>query len=384
MFTRTKNLNISLIKQIELQASKIPNAISLAQGIPSFETPEIIKQKAIEGLRNHKVSKYSLVYGLPELREIIGHDLMRQKMNYDYEKEIIVTCGAIEAISATLSTILDYGDEVIIPSPSYASYPEVIKFAGGVPVYFNLDEENGWAFDLEKFKQAITPKTKAFLFSNPHNPTGTIFTKEQLLEIVKLAREHNFYIISDEVYKDFIYDDTTYFSLAELSEYRDIVIRVFSFSKAYAMTGWRVGYLHSDKKIVDEIIKTHDSMVTCAPVISQYAAMSAITDGQADVVRIKNEFNRMLDLICSRLDNLKHIFSYQKPNSSYFVFPRIIHSDTNSKKFAIMVLEETGVAFVPGIAFGPSGEAHVRINFGREEKMINEAFDRLDNYFKKV
>lgn len=383
IFARTKNIKISPIKQMELRAAKIPDVISLAQGIPSFDTPQVIKDKAIEEMRLGKIAKYSLVYGLSELREIIEQDLAKAGMFYDYEKEILVTCGAIEAIISALYAILEIGDEVIIPSPSYTSYQEVIKIAGGEPVFFNLNEDDGWSFNIKELEKVITKKTKAFLFCNPSNPTGTIFTKKQLLQIAELAKENNFYILSDEVYKDFIYDpDIVFFSLAQDSRFRKFVIRIFSFSKAYAMTGWRVGFLHADEDVVNEIVKIHDGLVTCAPVISQYAAIAAIQDAGGEVEKFRQGFKDSLELICKRLDKLDKIFSYQKPNSSYFVFPKILIPHKNSLEFAIDLLNNAKVATVAGSAFGPNGDGHLRINFGRDSELINKAFDRMDRYFK--
>lgn len=392
MFNKTRDINLSPIKEMELRASKIPGVISLAQGIPSFDTDDFIKERAIEAIKNGVAAKYSLSSGLPELREAIEESLAREGMYYDFEKEIIVTAGAIEAITATLIAILNQGDEVLIPSPTYTSYQEAIKVAGGKPVFIDLDEENGWSFSLEEFEHKISSATRAIFFCNPNNPTGTIYTKSQLLSLAKLAKKHNLFIISDEVYKDFIYNDENFFSLAEIPELRKRVIRIFSFSKSHSMTGWRVGFLHSDASVVKEILKIHDSLVTCAPVISQYAAIGALDAPEEVVKKYKQEYLKRRQLICERLDNLKEIFSYQKPNSSYFVFPRL-HQDLNGQtnhhqnidswKFAIKLLEKTKVTVVPGLAFGPNGEGHVRMSFGRTEDDINEAFDRMEKYFKK-
>ena len=197
-----------------------------------------------------------------------------------------------------------------------------------------------------------------------------------------MALKHNLYLISDEVYKDFIFDQTDYFSLAEMMELRKKIVRIFSFSKAYAMTGWRVGYLHSDESIVREILKVHDCLVTCAPVISQYAAMGALEMGDNDVLEYRERYKKRRDLICSRLDQLKNIFSYIKPNSTYYVFPKIETTDNDSWKFTLKLLDNIQVAVVPGIAFGPSGEGHLRMSFGRSEEDINQAFDRIEKFFK--
>ncbi|MDQ1283907.1 MAG: Aminotransferase [Patescibacteria group bacterium] len=393
MFERTKNLKLSVIKQMELRASKFPDVISLAQGVPSFDTPECIKRRVELALRDGVVAKYSLSPGLPELRELIEVKLAEENMFYDFEKEILVTAGSIEGITATILAITNPGDEIIIPEPTYTSYREVITLAGCVPVFVSLNEEKGWTLELEKYEAAITPKTKAIFYCNPNNPTGTVYSKEQLLELAKLAEKHNLYLISDEVYKDFLLEeDRRIFSLAELPELRKRVIRLFSFSKSYAMTGWRIGYLHSDESVVKEILKVHDSLVTCAPVISQYAAMGALEMADKDVAYFNRQYLKRRDLICARLDKLKNIFSYVKPTSSYYVFPKIIKDnmkfdsydcpDSLSWGFALYLLEKAQVAVVPGVAFGPNGEGHVRFSFGRSEKDINRAMDRIEKLFK--
>jgi len=387
MFLRTKKINLSPIKQIELLASKIPDAVSLAQGIPSFDTPAVVKKAAIKALNRGVVAKYSLTYGLPELRETIEQKLAEEGMYYDFEKEIIVVAGSIEAITASLITIISgKKNEIILFSPSYASYAEAVKVAGGKPVFVNLTEENGWQIDFKSLVGKINSKTAAILFCNPNNPTGTIFSRKDLLKIADLAEKKKFFIISDEIYKDFIYSDSNdfsgrLFSLAQIPELRKKVIRIFSLSKAYAMTGWRIGFLHSDEENVKEILKVHDSLVTCAPVISQYAAIAALDFADSEVKRFCREFQERRDLICRHLDDLSDFFSYQKPNSSYFVFLKLLPK-RNSWQFALDLLEKARVAVVPGVAFGPSGESHIRISFGRSEKDINEAMRRIKEFFK--
>jgi len=482
-FSRTKIIKLSPIKQMELLASKIPDVVSLAQGVPSFDTPEIIKKAALKALNRGVVAKYSLTYGLPELRETIEQKLAEENMYYDFEKEIIVTAGSIEAITASLISIIDNKkNEVILFSPSYTSYPEAVKVAGGQPVFVNLIERGntqiytnnrsgltqmGWRIDFKSLERKVNSRTAAIIICNPNNPTGTIFPKEDLLKIAELAWKRKFFIICDEVYKDFVYDSafrgnhnslpaensfaesiagerlkiyervenlpgdperrrqggkfssgaslnfdarkptnekefSAFFSLAQLPELRKIVIRVFSLSKAYAMTGWRIGFLHSDEENVKEIIKVHDALVTCAPVISQYAAMAALDFADQEIEEFRQKYQARRDLICQHLDELSDFFSYQKPQGSYFVFPRITRIDTDrntdrhryirvdpfsnlcrsvSWRFAIDLLEKAHVAVVPGIAFGPSGENHIRMSFGRSEKDINEAMKRIKEYF---
>lgn len=435
-FLKTKNIKLSIIKEMELLAAKVPGAVSLAQGIPSFETPESIKNFAKKALDYNLASKYSLCTGLPQLREIISEKLKREKMDYDYDKEILVTAGAIEGITSSLLAILEPGDEVLLPSPTYASYPEAVKIASGVPVFVPLDEEKGWKINTNAFKGKVTEKTKAILFCNPNNPTSTIYKKEELKELEKLAKEHNLFIITDEVYKDFIYpvrsrpvkdtatpipsfgatgqaaasgrpasngvddDSIEFYSPAQNPKMKDKIIRVFSFSKTFAMTGWRVGFIHSSRENITEILKVHDAVVTCAPVISQYAAIGAFEMAENEISKFKEEFLRRRKIILERLDNLKNIFSYQKPNAAYFVFPKITQKTlmntnnslitTNRKSlnsvsynFALELLYKAKVATVPGIAFGPTGEGHLRMSFGASPEIINEAFDRMEKYFKE-
>jgi len=377
---------------MELRAFRYPDVISLAQGVPNFDTPECIKRRVELALKRGVVAKYSLSPGIPELRELIETKLAEENMFYDWEKEILITAGSIEGITATILALTNPGDEVIIPEPTYTSYREVIVLAGCVPVFVPLDEEKGWAFDLEKFKAAITPKTKAIFYCNPNNPTGTIYSEKQLRDLAELAEKNNLYLISDEVYKDFLFEkNQKIFSLVEIPELRKRVVRLFSFSKSYAMTGWRVAYLHSDKSIVREILKVHDSLVTCAPVISQYAAMGALEMGELDLKNMNLKYRRRRDLICKHLDDLPQIFSYVRPESAYFVFPKIIlkdfnyqdeeHQESLSWKFSLWLLEKANVAVVPGVAFGPNGENHIRMSFGRSEKDIDEAFNRMKKIF---
>jgi aspartate/methionine/tyrosine aminotransferase len=384
---RTSDITVSPIKLMELRASKYPNAISLAQGIPSFDTPECIKEAAIEAIQKGKAAKYSLTPGLPELREVISEELKKEGMHYDYETEIIATCGSIEAITATLLALLNPGEEVLIPSPVYASYSQAIKVAHGVPVFVPLNEEKGWAVDIEEFEKRITPKTRGIFYCNPSNPTGTIYTKEQLLALAEIAEKHDLFLLSDEVYKDFVYeDDGKVFSLASIEKYKDRVIRVFSFSKAFSMTGWRIGFVHSSRENMQEILKIHDSLVTCAPVVSQYAAIAAMTTAKDEIELFRRAYIHRLKLTTHFLDALPEIFSYIKPNASYFAFPKIfptlLKKSQNSEDFCTMLLEQTGVVLVPGSAFGPTGEGHVRISFGRQEKDLREAFSRMYTFFR--
>ncbi len=382
MSHRSQSIQLSVIKQMEILAAQHIDVVSLAQGIPSFDTPSPIKRRAERALEEKLVAKYSLSPGLPELREQIEISLSHDDIFYDWETEIIVTAGSIEGITASLLAITDPGDEVIIPDPTYTSYREAVRLAGCTPIFVPLSEQEGWKLNIEKFAQAITPKTKAIFYCNPNNPTGTVFSQEDLVDLGDLAETHNLFLIADEAYKDFVYDNQVYFSLAQLPKYRHRLIRVFSFSKPYAMTGWRVGYVSAEASVAREILKVHDSLVTCAPVISQYAAMGALEMGEEWVQYFRSEYEKRRALICSALDTLPHI-TYTKPTSAYFVFPKFVDC-TDSFALATNILKTVKLATVPGVAFGPTGEGHIRLSFGRTESDIQEGMKRLSRYLEQL
>ena len=377
-------VELSPIKEMELRASRIPDVVSLAQGIPSFDTPEPIKRAVQQKLAEGACSKYSVAPGLPELRELIGEALMRDGLHYDPDSEILVTCGAIEAITATLLSTVGTGDEVLLTSPTYASYVAAVRLAGAEPRFVPLIEDANFDLDPTAIERAVTRHTRAILFCNPNNPTGTVFSTEQLGRVLDIAARHNLLVISDEVYKDFVYTAVAPPSPAAWAAHRDRVVRVWSFSKAYAMTGWRVGFLTANRTRVAAILKVHDALVTCAPVISQHAAIAALQLGAPFIERFREDFRARRDRIIERLDQLPHVFDYQRPNASYFVFPRV--KDTvpwarDSRRLASQILEQVRVAVVPGIAFGPTGESHLRLCYARAPEEIEAACDRLQDYF---
>ena len=377
-------MELSPIKAIELRASRLPDVVSLAQGIPSFDTPEPIKNYVIQKIAEGACAKYSLTPGLPQLRELISEELRRDGMQYDPDGEIIVTCGAIEAVSATLLATVEPGDEVLLASPSYASYIPAVQLAGALPRFVPLNEDANFDLDPDAIGRAITRNTRAILLCNPNHPTGTIYSPAETERMMQLAERHDLVVITDEVYKDFIYTNEPAGNPAKLAAHRGRVVRVCSFSKAYGMTGWRVGFLHTDRRRADAILKRHDALVTCAPVVSQYAAIAAIELGAPFVAQFREEFRRRRTRMIARLDALPEVFDYQKPNASYFAFPRI--KDTvplarDSRRLADDILDKVRVAVVPGVAFGPSGESHLRFCYAREGADIERAFDRLGDYF---
>lgn len=381
---RLRGLTLSPIKDVELQASRLPGVVSLAQGIPSFDTPEPIKRFVAERMAEGVCARYSVSPGLPQLREAIAETLQDDGMRYDPDREILVTVGSIEAIAATLLASIDEGDEVLVVSPTYASYLPAIRLAGGVPRFVPLNEDANFDLDPDAIAEAVGRRTRALLICNPNNPTGTVFSREQTQRMLRVAAEHDLLVISDEVYKDFVYGERGIFSAAMEPSARERVVRVCSFSKAYGMTGWRVGFLHGPADRVTDILTVHDALVTCAPVVSQYAALAALEQGAPFIAEFHAEFRRRRDHVIERLDALPHVFDYQKPNASYFVFPRV--KDTvpwarDSRRLAAELLEQARVALVPGVAFGPTGEAHLRLCYARPAADIDLAFDRLGDYF---
>jgi aminotransferase len=389
---RVAQITVSAIKQMPLLASKVGGCVSLGQGIPSFNTPDFIREAVIDDLRNNNlIGKYSMQPGVPELKQEIAKDLKRTRGmdKVDPETEIFISCGGMEALAAGISTIIDRGDEVILPSPTYASHIEQVLFAEGEPRFVPLLESGGWKLDIEGIRKAITKKTKAIILCSPINPTGTVFSESELRAVAEIVLEHNLFIISDEAYDFLVYDKLTHFSLMSIPELKDRIIGACSFSKRYCMTGWRVGFMYASARIIQQVLKVHDAFAICAPTISQYAALAALRatngkDGLGDqsVKKLVDALAQRRDLVCQRLDRLSGIFSYVKPNGGYYVFPKVTGVES-SIEFAVRLLEEAKVITIPGSAFGPTGEGHIRLSFGAADEELNEAFDRIESWAKR-
>ena len=389
---RVAQISVSAIKQMPVLASKVDGCVSLGQGIPSFATPPFILEAVIDALRTDEaIGKYSLQPGMPRLKEAIADRLRNAKgIQADPESELFVSCGAMEAIAATLSTVVERGDEVLLPSPNYSSHIEQILFAEGVPVFVPLIEEEGWKLDIDGFKNKLTSRTKAIVLCNPMNPTGAVFSKDELLALAEIAVSRGLFIIADEAYDFLVYDDLPYFSLASIPELRDRLIACFSFSKMYCMTGWRIGYMVASPRVIDQVLKVHDAFAICAPTISQYAAYAALRatngrDGEGDrfIKTLVKELSARRDVACARLDMLSHLFHYERPRGAYYVFPRIVPEGVGDMDLALRLLYEARVITIPGSGFGPTGEGHVRLSFGAAPEDLNRAFDRIEEWAQK-
>lgn len=383
---RIENIEVSAIKQMPLIARSVPDAISLGQGIPSVPTPKYIREKVIEYLNNDEaIGKYSLQPGVPELKQAVaGVIAARAGRAVDPESEIFISAGAMEALFAAIVSIVDEGDEVLLFDPSYSSHIEQVIFAGGKPVFVPLNRED-WSVDEEALRSAVTPRTKAIVVCNPANPTGKVFTAEELECIVTLAKDNGLFVISDETYDFLVYDDTPFVSLTTFSAIKQQLIACFSFSKEYAMTGWRVGYMYASSTVIAQALKVHDAAVICAPTISQFAALAALTsentDGEAD---LKEVLRSRRDVLCAHLDGLPDLFDYVKPSGAYYVLARYLKTDLDSESFALKVLHEARVITIPGRAFGPNGEGYIRFSYGGTEEEINNAFDRIRQWNSKL
>jgi aminotransferase len=380
---RVQQITISAIKEMPLLASRLEGCVSLGQGIPSFPTPPHIVDAVCRAVRDLPESgKYTLGPGMMRLRAAISDVLNREKgVRADPDRELCITVGAMEGLSAAILTVVDRGDEVLLPSPNYASHIEQVLLAEGVPVFVPLKSED-WQLDVEAMRRAVTPRTRAMILCNPHNPTGANFRKDDLRALAALAVEHDLFVIADETYDFLTFDGEPHFSLASLPELKDRIIATYSFSKKYAMTGWRVGYLYASEGLLDQIMKVHDAMAICAPTVSQIAGLAALEGPQDCVAKIRAALENRRDLICTRLDRLDDHFRYVKPRGAYYLMARSLGTEEGSMALALRLLKEARVITIPGSAFGPDGEHHLRFSFGGPEEEIHEALNRLERWFQ--
>ena len=343
-------------------------------GETASDTPSISRKSTIVAIRERLVGGYSENAGLLELREEIVKKLKRDNHVDAEVSQIMVTVGAIEGLAAAVMAVVDPGDEVILPSPTYSTHVRQVVIASGKPVFVPAIEEEAFALDIQGIENAITPRTKAILFCSPNNPTGTVWAEEQLRQVSQIALEANLMVITDEAYEYFTYDGHRHFSIASIPEMRQNVISCYTFTKTYAMTGWRIGYLHADEEFIPQINKAHIPLAICAPVVSQYAALAALRGPQDCVARFREHYLSARNLMCERLERLSSVFAYERPNGSYLMFPKILLEEgKDSTGFCKRLLKEGGVSTTPGIAFGPTGQGHLRMSFCVPEGEINKA-----------
>lgn len=380
---RVGQIKKSAIHEMTRLANQYDNVAFLSWAKPTIETPKHINDAVIAAIEEGLTGGYSQSEGLPELRREIVKKLKRDNNIEANISQLLTTVGAIEGLAASVMATIDPGNEVLLPTPTYSTHITQVRLASGIPVLVPLVEEDNFALDIAAIKRAITSKTKAIMFCSPNNPTGTVFPEKDLRELAGIALENDLMIITDEAYEYFVFDDEKHFSIASIPEMKKHVITNYTFTKTYAMTGWRIGYLHADEEIISQVKKAHIPFSICAPVASQYAAIAALKGSQKYVEDFRLHYLKTRDLMCERLDNLNTIFEYKKPGGSYLMFPRVLGERGNdSVEFSKKLLNEVKISTTPGIAFGPTGEHHIRLSFCVPEEMINTAFDRMDTYFR--
>ena len=355
------------------------DAISLGVGEPDFDTPWRIRDEGIYSLTKGK-THYTSNTGLMELREAISDYLKRKySLSYDPATEVMVTVGGSEAIDIALRAMLDPGDEVIIPQPSYVSYEPCTILAGGKPVFINLKEENCFRLTAKELEDAITEKTKILILPFPNNPTGAIMEKEDIEAIARVVIEHDLFVLTDEIYSELTYKED-HVSIASLPGMKERTVYINGFSKAFAMTGWRLGYACAPANILKQMLKIHQFAIMCAPVTSQHAAIEALKNCDAEVASMKMEYDRRRRFLVHSFREMG--LSCFEPFGAFYIFPSIKKFGMSSDEFATALLTEQKVAVVPGTAFGDSGEGFVRISYAYSLKRLKEALSRIEAFMK--
>ena len=358
--------------------SEMPDAISLGVGEPDFETPWHVVDEGIYSLERGKTF-YTSNSGLKELRQEICKWYGRKyNVKYEPESESIITVGGSEGIDLALRALLNPGDEVIIPEPCYVSYVPCAALAGGVPVTIDLKNENHFKLTAEELEAAITEKTKVLILSFPNNPTGAVMSREDLLPIAELCRKHDIYVISDEIYSELTYSEQGHFSIGALPDMKERTIIVNGFSKAYAMTGWRLGYALAPEKIAKLMTKIHQFCIMCAPTTSQYAAIEAVKNGDKDIAVMRKSYDERRRFLYKRLNDMG--MPAFEPMGAFYIFPSIQRFGMTSDEFATELLKQQKLAVVPGNAFGDSGEGFIRISYAYSIDRLREAMDRIEQF----
>lgn len=382
---RVKAVPPSGIRKFFDIVSEMKDAISLGVGEPDFDTPWTINDAAIYSLRQGK-THYTGNAGLMELRvEIAEYMMKRFGVKYNPKDEIFVTIGASEGIDVALRTLLEPGDEVLLPDPSYVSYSPGIIFAGGVPVPVETKEEDEFRLTPEALRAAITPRTKALILPYPNNPTGAVMGREHLEAIAEVLRDTDIFVISDEIYAELTYDGYSHVSFATIDGMWERTITLNGFSKAFAMTGWRLGYACGPKEILSVMLKVHQYAIMCAPTASQYAAVEALRSGAdtdyASVKQMQRTYDRRRRIMLEAYREMN--LSCFEPRGAFYTFPCIKRTGLSSQEFAERLLREQRVAVVPGTAFGESGEGFVRCSYATATDKVAEAMKRMKEFVRQ-
>ncbi len=362
--------------------SEMEDAISLGVGEPDFDTPWHIREEGIYSLERGRTF-YTSNAGLKELKiEICNYLNRKLGLVYDYNKEVIVTVGGSEAIDIAIRAMIDPGDEVLIPQPSYVSYVPCVTLAYGRPVIIELQEKNQFRLTKEELLESITDKTKILVLPFPNNPTGAIMERKDLEEIAQVCIEKDIFVLSDEIYSELTYNGEPHVSIASLPGMRERTIVINGFSKAYAMTGWRLGYAAGPKEILEQMIKIHQFAIMCAPTNSQYAAVEALKNGDKDIEVMRESYNQRRRYLLNAFKEMK--LDCFEPFGAFYMFPSIKRFGMTSDEFANRLLQEEKVAVVPGTAFGNSGEGFLRISYAYSLEDLKEALGRLRRFIERL
>lgn len=360
--------------------AEMKGVISLGVGEPDFITPWHIRESCVYGLQKGYTA-YTSNYGLLELREEIAQNcLATYGVTYDPRQEVLVTVGVSEALDLAMRAILSPGDEVLVPEPSYVSYKACVSLAGGVPVTVPTKVENGFRVTAGQLEELTTPRTKALLIGYPNNPTGAIMSKDELSAIAAFAVKHDLIVISDEIYASLTYSGS-HTCFAALPGMRDRTILLNGFSKAYAMTGWRIGYALANSDFIGAMTKIHQYTMLCAPITAQVAAIEALRHGQGSMVSMVEEYNRRRRLMVAGFKTIG--LDCFEPQGAFYIFPSIRQTGLSSLAFAEALLKTEKVALVPGDAFGASGEGYVRCSYASSTANLSEALTRIGRFVKK-
>lgn len=361
--------------------SEMKDAISLGVGEPDFDTPWHIRDEGIYSLEKGK-THYTSNAGLMELRrEICNYLYRRQGISYDPAKEVLITVGGSEAIDMGLRAMCNPGDEVLIPQPSYVSYEPCAVLAGAKPVIINLKAENEFRLTAAELEEAITDKTKILILPFPNNPTGAIMERADLEAVAEVIIKHDIFVMSDEIYSELTYKDK-HVSIAELPGMKERTILINGFSKAYAMTGWRLGYACGPKEIIAQMTKIHQFAIMCAPTTSQHAAVEALKNGDEDVAEMRTAYNQRRRYLMNAFREMG--LECFEPYGAFYVFPCIREFGMTSEEFAERLLSEEKLAVVPGTAFGDCGEGFLRISYAYSLENLKEAIGRLEHFITKL
>jgi aspartate/methionine/tyrosine aminotransferase len=370
------------IREIMELAIEMEDVIQLQVGEPVVDTPDFIKEAAVQAIHQN-YSRYTANAGLPALRQAI---INRMKVKYGVDlglKNVIVSPGAVAAINIVLLAIVDVGEEVLIPDPSYPNYDALIRIQDAVPKYYPTDPKNEYLPDVAKLKECITERTRAIILNSPNNPTGAILTREKYQEIIDVAKEKNIYIISDEIYDDLIYDREHISALSVNPHYNNHIIAIYGFSKSFAMTGWRLGYAIIPEHLYGIATKLQEPVTTCASTISQKAGEAALVSHRSIqfVEEMKELYKQKRDLACQLLTEYE--MDYVKPNGAFYITIDISKTNLNSMEFAKQLLVEERVAVAPCNTFGPSGEKMIRLCFAGDDEKLKKGIKILGIFYKK-